>query len=623
MTHYLSKILLIILFLACITSQYTFAQTYHFPVNPGQKCYLTGSVGEIRAGHFHAGLDIACPTGTKVYAAADGYIRRVKASTWGYGNVLYVMHPSTNEQTVYAHLNDFNDKITVYVTQKQYEQKIFDIELLPEPNVLPVKKGEVIGFTGNTGQSGGPHLHYEIRTPDDVALNPMQYGFKELPQDNIPPIIQKIALESLGIDSRVESQFMRQEYPVRKVGNGTYTIDRVIPVYGLIGLEILTHDLVNGGYNVLGTTEIKISLDGKEVYTHDFNHVSHEYNRCMNIHVNYPIFRQSYQGFQRCYYNDGNKFDNYQSQRHTFNIRDGETHTVTLKALDPAGNQSTLTLKLLGKAPNKARFLADKSFLKPSMKHHISENILVLKAQNIKQNGDFLPLSFNGVVKEIPLAYQLGSTYVYLWDLREGLPDMVESDDLRYTFQFDLIIPSEQDITYHGKDFRIRFPVGALFDTLYLEVNKSDNFIEINNADIPVFGEIEVYFDVFKPTGKASQWAAYYNGTSHQRSEMTDSTLVFYTKNLGKFYLKRDVSPPQMSILVANYQQIQVRISDTFSGIKEHSASLNGKFLLLRYEHKAGLLFWKPTEERKILKGELQIEVEDYAGNQQIIKKTL
>ncbi len=600
------------------------AQGYHFPVNPGQKCYLTGSVGEIRTGHFHAGLDIAVPTGTKVYAAADGYVRRVKASTWGYGNVLYVMHPSSNEQTVYAHLDKFSEKIANYVRNAQYEQATFDIELMPKTNALPVKKGELIGFTGNTGQSGGPHLHYEIRTPEDIALNPMRYGFKEIPNDNIPPIIQKIALEALSISARVENQFARKEYTVRKLSVGNYAIDQPIYVSGQLGLEILSHDLVSGGYNVLGTTELKVSLDGKQVYAHDLNQIDHEYNRCMNLHINYPVFRRSYQGFQRCYAKDGNQLDNYKAKRQTFEIEDEETHQVEVRALDPAGNLSILRLKLIGKKPRRAGFVAAKSFLKTSIQHTVSENTLVIKAQNMKQNGDFLPLSFNGLIEQVPLAYQSGNVAVYLWDLRKGLPDMVESPEIRYPFQFDLVVPSGQDITYHGDGFRIRFPEGALFDTLYLEAHRTQNMIEINDTDTPIFGEIEVYLDEFKPsTGKNTQWSAYHSGSSHQRSEATDSSMVFYTKNLGKFSLKKDTTPPQIEILSANSRQVQLRIRDFASGIKRHTASLNGKFLLLRYEHKSALLFSEVLEEKEILQGRLIVEVEDNAGNIQIINKTL
>ncbi len=613
---------LLICFLLCLPC-WAAAQQYHFPVNPGQKAYLTGSVAEIRTGHFHAGLDIATNTGTKVYAAADGYVRRLKASTWGYGNVLYVMHPSTNEQTVYAHLSEFNEHIGNYVREKQYEQETFEIELLPDPEVLPVKKGEIIGYVGNTGQSGGPHLHYEIRTPDDVALNPMLYGFKEIPTDNAPPLLQKIALEALDPKARVESQFIRQEYALRKTGTGTYIIDKTIPIYGKIGLEVLTHDIITGGYNILGTTEIKILLDGKQVYAHDFNQVSHEYNRCMNLHINYPIFRRTYKGFQRCYLTDGNRFDNYQARRFTFDIQDEDSHEVTLIALDPAKNRSTLTFQIMGKKPSSARFVADKSLIKPSIRHSISENILVIKAQNIKQKGDSLPLSFNGVIEKVPLAYQLGNTCTYLWDLRQGLPDMVETEDVRYPFAFERMIPSGKNVIYEGKDFLLRFPEGALFDTLYLEVSRKGNFFQLNDLDALLFSEIEVFLKDFKPTGKPTEWAAYHNGTSHQRSNATDSTLHFFTRNLGSFYMKRDASPPQITLLSANAQQIQARVSDGLAGIKVHKASLNGKFLLLRYEHKAALLFSEPLKEKKLFQGELQIMVEDKAGNIQILKKML
>ncbi|MEO1652476.1 MAG: M23 family metallopeptidase, partial [Bacteroidota bacterium] len=208
------------------------AQEYHFPVNPGRKAYLTGSVGEIRRNHFHAGLDVGVVVGTPVYAADDGYVYRVKVSTYGYGRVIYIDHPRRKHRTVYAHLNRFNESIGDYVREKQYEQENFEIELFPDSMAIPVRKGQVIGYTGNSGSSGGPHLHYEIRDWNDVTLNPMQFGFKELPSDRLPPVIRKIALASLDTEGRVNGVFGRSEYAVKRTGPGLYSIPQVIPVYG-------------------------------------------------------------------------------------------------------------------------------------------------------------------------------------------------------------------------------------------------------------------------------------------------------------------------------------------------------------------------------------------------------
>ena len=397
-THTLSLFILILLY-PC----YSHSQDFHFPVNPGQKSLLAGSVGEIRSSHFHTGLDIAVQTNTKVYASAEGYVSRIKVSAYGYGKVLYITHPLTKHQTVYAHLNAFEGKIADYIINAQYKEESFDIELFPEPDELPVKKGELIAFSGNTGASGGPHLHYEIRTLDDIALNPMNFGFKEIPVDNIPPLLQKIALLSLDIDARVENKFGRTEYPLIKYGTNTYKTAKVIPVYGEIGLELLTHDISNGSFFRYGTTNVALWLDGKKIYAHDLNQISHDYNRCMNVHVNYEIHKKTGQGFQRCYIADGNKLDNYEhaGNKGKIKIDDDKVHDVKIIASDPHGNKSFLNFQIKGQKPSVTTVWLDKSPVKSTITYQISENTLIIKANRLKKQITEAALSFNATLLSV------------------------------------------------------------------------------------------------------------------------------------------------------------------------------------------------------------------------------
>ncbi len=138
---------------------------------------LSGTFGELRNNHFHAGLDIKTQKveGLKVVAAADGYVSRINVSLWGYGNALYITHPN-GYTTVYGHLQKFSPEIDAYIRKKQYEKESFTIRLYPQPSELQVKKGEMIALSGNSGSSGGPHLHYEIRDVKSNTLNPMYFG---------------------------------------------------------------------------------------------------------------------------------------------------------------------------------------------------------------------------------------------------------------------------------------------------------------------------------------------------------------------------------------------------------------------------------------------------------------
>ena len=143
------------LFNLFITGLFAQGNPYMFPIRPGQNNYLSGTMGEMRGAHFHAGIDIKTggATGLKIYAAADGYISRIKVEGNGYGNALYIAHPQLGTTTVYGHLERFSEEIANYVLQQQYNRKQFSVNLFVEEEMFKVKKGDLIAFSGNSGGS--------------------------------------------------------------------------------------------------------------------------------------------------------------------------------------------------------------------------------------------------------------------------------------------------------------------------------------------------------------------------------------------------------------------------------------------------------------------------------------
>src|SRR5690606_28573800 len=120
---------------------------------------LSGTLGELRPNHFHSGLDIKTQQreGLRVVASASGHVSRINVQHYGYGKALYIEHPN-GYTTVYGHLKEFSPEIEAYIKERQYANETYEIELFPEAGVLPVKQGELVAFSGNTGGSGGPHL---------------------------------------------------------------------------------------------------------------------------------------------------------------------------------------------------------------------------------------------------------------------------------------------------------------------------------------------------------------------------------------------------------------------------------------------------------------------------------
>ena len=249
---------------------------------------LSGSFGELRSDHFHSGLDIKTQQreGIPIYAPADGYIHRIKVSHFGYGKALYITHPN-GYSTVYSHLKKYAGPIQEYVKKKQYARESYSIELFPDPDVLPVKKGDLIAYSGNSGSSGGPHLHFEIRDPSSRPMNPMLFGI-EIPDTKIP-IINTIMVYPLSREAQVNNSQNPVKLRMILQNDGTYKTEK-LNAFGSIGFGVSTYDQQNGAYNKNGVYEIKAINNGEEIFKVLFNKFSFAETRYLNRFIDYGYF---------------------------------------------------------------------------------------------------------------------------------------------------------------------------------------------------------------------------------------------------------------------------------------------------------------------------------------------
>jgi len=222
---------------------------------------LSGSFGELRSNHFHSGLDIKTQqrSGVPIYAPADGYVSRIKVGHYGYGKALYIKHPN-GYSTVYAHLQKFETTIQDFVKKSQYKKERYEIELFPKESSLLVKKGDLIAYTGNSGSSGGPHLHYEIRDAYSRPMNPMLFGL-EIP-DTKDPSVTSVLAYPVSDDATVNQSSEPVKLRLIKQKDGSYKTEK-ISAYGKIGFGIATTDQQNGAYNKNGVYRIKTTYNGK------------------------------------------------------------------------------------------------------------------------------------------------------------------------------------------------------------------------------------------------------------------------------------------------------------------------------------------------------------------------
>ncbi len=246
---------------------------------------LSGNFGELRSTHFHSGIDIKTQqqTGKNVCASKEGYVSRIKIQSGGYGKSVYLYHPE-GYTTVYAHLNDFIPEIASYVKEIQYAQRKYEINVFPEKYRIPVIKGQLIGHSGNTGNSGGPHLHFEIRDAGQNPLNVLKYGFNI--RDDIAPDIRHLAVYPVEPGSIING---RSNKVVLKpvLINGQYVLIDTLSASGLTGFGIETYDYMNGTGNRFTVYSIELVVNDIVVYLHEMDKLSFGEMKYLNSHIDY------------------------------------------------------------------------------------------------------------------------------------------------------------------------------------------------------------------------------------------------------------------------------------------------------------------------------------------------
>ncbi len=312
---------------------------------------LSGTFGELRNNHFHSGLDIKTQgkEGLGVYAPADGYVSRIKIGQYGFGKALYITHPN-GYTTVYAHLSRYNSEIQDYVKRRQYQKERYAIgNMTIAPGVFPVKKGDLVAYTGNTGGSSGPHLHYEIRdTATEHIINPMHFGLT--PKDSIPPVFKKLlAYPSAG--ARVNQSAKKTTIPFKKTGKQSYVTNRIL-ANGTIGFGVQAYDQLNNAYNKNGLYSLEMTVNGKRVYYHDLETFSFPESKYINLLIDYAYYATYRKRIQKTHKTNGNKLQLYKdlANKGRINIVAGNDYQVIITAKDFQGNKSTLQIPIKGVA---------------------------------------------------------------------------------------------------------------------------------------------------------------------------------------------------------------------------------------------------------------------------------
>ena len=534
---------------------------------------LAGNFGECRPGHFHSGIDIKTMgvENKAVHAAADGYISRIKMEKGGFGHALYITHDN-GYTTLYAHLNDFAPDIQAYLKKAQYEKRRWDVDLPLPPAQFPVKKGEQIAWSGNTGGSTAPHLHFEIRdSHTEHPLNPEQFGLPVA--DKRPPVPAEVVLYKGNVyeDEKITASLAKKgdTYVPVKTDDKAYSVSRdtiQVPA-GIIGIGLNVDDYMEGSENTLAFYSAKLYMDDSLQCMVTLDDIGYDVSRYVNGYADYKTKELGHKWVQLLFQLPGNRLDGIYSRLNNnkgrLDLTEGKAHKISILLTDDKGNKSNIAF-----------------YVSPQ----------VIAADKPAKTGciPFFANKANDFNTDPNIAFSLDSKQLY--------------EDICFKFS------ASKDARAYSDRYMLHYsyvPIHHYFD-LQLKPNKTIPFDLRSKVVI-------MYTDGNDVDGRGAPPAD--NG--------------FYkagVRNLGTYWLAIDTVPPVIKPLqksganLAAAKQLSFQVKDAITSVRSFSGYLDGKWIC--FEQHSSMFFYKFDEHCGKGKHELVFKAEDENGNANTYKLT-
>ena len=529
---------------------------------------LSATFAELRSNAFHAGVDIRTQgvEGKEVFAVADGYISRIGVSPFGYGKVIYITH-NDGFTTVYAHLSKFNKKINDFVKSKQYEDRSFVQNIILEKHQFPIKRGDYIGLTGNSGSSGGPHLHYEIRyTKTQEPVNPMYFGLKI--KDTRKPTIKGLAIYPL--ENSVVNNSDTALYLDVNFGNNIFSIDNpTIAVNGNIAFGINVFDQADGANNKNGPYSVELYADNELIYKILSDKYSYDETRYINSLIDYSYYVKNNERFIRSEIDEFNKLKLYEKRNGVVTVNQGDTVEMSFVISDYNKNKSKLSFTLIG----------------------VELPELESKEENPRSyyriyNGESRDIYLDGFVAQIPeLSFYRNVS------LKASQVDVMHNIYSDFAYRL-----GTEEIPMHKRmSVRLRVKDEYKDDTLLYvaTIDNKDKILFLGNDRVDTFIEAK-------------------------------------TNVLGTYFIAKDSIRPFVKPLnfknkgsVAENWSLRVEIDDLETGISKYAMYINDEWVLADYDAKNKLLMYQIDNRLKPGNNVLKVVVSDMVGNETIYTATI
>ena len=527
--------------------------------------YLSATFAELRPNHLHSGIDIKTQgeEGKPVYAVADGYVSRIGVSPYGYGLALHITHYD-GYTSVYGHMQRFSSNIAKYVKNYQYSHKTFTSQIYPSKDKFPVKKGDLIGYSGNSGSSGGPHLHFEIRhTDSEKPVNPLYFGYKIA--DDVKPLIQGAAVYPLD-DATLEGKIKPMYFSVEGQ-NGKYSLKdrKYVHANGEVAFGICSYDQVGTSPNKNGAYQYELYLNDLLAFQVECDSFSFDEQRYVNSLLDYRHFKEKKTSYVRSEVDPFNRMSVIARKDGTIEVIEGDTVAVTFKVKDYAGNTSTLSFTLVGTAPVEVE--------RPE--HKRSEYF-------VKADGS---MNASIDIEEFSVKTSRGTFFRDEW-VKTGQRDRSDCCSRIYRYGDEGL---------------------AVFKNITVSITPDEKW-----ADHP-----GLFIASIDKDGKASSLGG----------SKKDGRMVVETRTLGEYAIMVDSVAPKVTASnfkdgqsIKDLKSLRFKITDDMTGIDSYNIYLNGEWVLGKYDAKYNLLYYEFDEHLPTGNINVKVEVKDAVGNKRTLK---
>lgn len=551
----------------CFVSIVAMAQrsVANFVAPLGIPLILSANFGELRPDHFHSGLDFKTrgSIGYKVYAADEGYVSRIAISPWGYGKAIYIDHPS-GYTTVYAHLDAFVGAIADTVARVQYTCESYAIDTTFAPGVLPVTRGMYIALSGNSGSSGGPHLHFEVRhTATESPIDPLPW-YKHLIEDNRAPEPRSIAL--YRHDAAYEgTPVPKSVSALEATETHLYKASTPFTAWGRVSLGIKAYDRMNETTNIYGVRKVRCWVDDLLIFSSTIDSITFAETRYINSLIDYHELRSNKGStIMRTALLPGNKLSTIYDAMPadgTFVIDEERAYNCRYELVDGYGNTTQVSCVINGKSTQYKPQQPEGVFF-----DYLHDNEYATEDMNI----------------HVPM----GALYDNLYFEHSSVENAQYYSHIHKIHNRTVPLQKWCDVA-------IKLTCDTLPDNKYYVVNIA------NNKKSPVKGKYE------------SGWYEFRVRTLGSYAVAVDTIAPVIT--------------PLDSQKWAEKGEVAFKITDKGSGIDTYRAEMNGNFCLFEYDAKRNKLSCElaDTPFKKGEKYNLKLTVTDCCGNVEVIEHTI